>query len=105
MTANKTPVDLTTNSIQTTAYEPLKKFLDLHQPVRTDDTNGNGDDVFKAANIQTIDRSYERHGYDTPDDKNIYDYHNDDVLDALLKTRAAIKGMCMSQWQQTQDVG
>lgn len=91
---------VTPGSMQQREYAPLDAFLKLHTPVVTSDANGNGDDVFKASNVKTINRSYERHGYDAGDDKAVYDYHNEDILDALRKTHNAVRGMWQQAWNQ-----
>lgn len=97
----KTPLDLTAPGLmQDRKYDPLDHFLKLHTPVVIGDRNGNGDDVFKGSNINTIERSYERHGYDAGEDKAVYDYHNDDILDALRRTQTAVRGMWQQAWNQ-----
>lgn len=39
---------------------------------KTADANGNGDDVFQATNVKTINRSTERHGHDAGEDEKAY---------------------------------
>ena len=51
-----------------------QKFVDKHVTVKHKDRNevngkANGDDVFKATNIKTIDREKTRHGYDVGADE------------------------------------
>lgn len=49
------------------------KFLDPQHTVNKNiDRNGNGDDIFKAANIKAIDRSVEKHGHDSGEDVTSY---------------------------------
>lgn len=50
-----------------------KKFVDKHIVVKHKDRNGNGDDVFQAANVKTIGRKKERHGYDPNEDEKVYE--------------------------------
>lgn len=104
---NKTALDLTAPGLmQNRDYVPLDKFLKLHTPVVTSDANGNGDDHFKAANIETVPRQEGNHGYDVPNDEKVYDYHNDDIQQALNRTREAVRNMWASmpdKVQQTRD--
>lgn len=53
-----------------------QKFIDKHVTAKTQDRNGNGDDVFNAANIKKADRKKERHGYEPGDDEKVYEDHN-----------------------------
>ena len=55
-----------------------QKFVDKHVTVKHKDRNevngkANGDDVFKATNIKTIDREKTRHGYDVGADEKVYE--------------------------------
>ena len=50
-----------------------QRFVGLHTIETKPDRNGNGDDVFKATNIKTIERASEKHGYDTPKGIKAYD--------------------------------
>lgn len=50
-----------------------QKFVDKHVTIKHKDRNGNGDDVFKATNIKTIERKSERHGYDVGEDEKVYE--------------------------------
>lgn len=60
-----------------TSYVPKskdeKRFMDKHIVKKTDDVNGNGDDVFRATNIKAYDRSTTRHGYNTKEDQKVYE--------------------------------
>lgn len=47
-----------------------KKFIGIHKLERYNDRNGNGDDVFKATNVKTFNRSANRYGYDNGEDEN-----------------------------------
>jgi hypothetical protein len=55
-----------------------QKFVDKHVTVKQKDRNevngkANGDDVFKATNIKTIEREKTRHGYDIGADEKVYE--------------------------------
>jgi hypothetical protein len=50
-----------------------QKFVDKHVTIKHKDRNGNGDDVFKATNIKTVERKKERHGYDVGEDEKVYE--------------------------------
>ena len=49
------------------------RFKKKHVVQKTDDRNGNKDDVFKATNVKTLERAKERHGYDVDDDQKVYE--------------------------------
>lgn len=57
-------------------YAPVpgdeKRFVKKHVVVKTQDANGNKDDVFQATNVKKYKRSLE-HGYDTGDDEKVYE--------------------------------
>lgn len=57
-----------------------KAFVQKHVTVKTDDANGNGDDVFQATNIKTTKRKEERHGYDVGEDEKVYESEDQQVL-------------------------
>jgi len=61
----------------TTAYRPKggdeQRFFDKHTIEVTDDANGNDDEVFKGTKVKKIDRSNEKHGYDSPDDQRVHE--------------------------------
>jgi hypothetical protein len=55
-----------------------QKFVDKHVTIKHKDRNevngkANGDDVFKATNIKTIDREKTRHGYSVGADEKVYE--------------------------------
>lgn len=53
-----------------------QKFIDKHQVQRTNDRNGNDDDVFggaKQKKVKAIDRRKERHGYNSGEDASVYE--------------------------------
>lgn len=59
-----------------TSYVPKtkdeKRFMDKHVVKKTEDRNGNGDDVFRATNVKPYDRA-KSHGYNTGDDQKVYE--------------------------------
>lgn len=60
-----------------------QKFVDKHVAIKHKDRNGNGDDVFKATNIKTVERKKERHGYDVGEDEKVYE-EVEDVEEARI---------------------
>jgi len=48
------------------------RFKKKHVVQKTDDRNGNKDDVFKATNVKTIERSPD-HGYNPDEDEKVYE--------------------------------
>lgn len=50
-----------------------QKFVDKHVRVDNADRNGNGDEVFKASKIKTIDRKQGRKGYNPGEDEKVYE--------------------------------
>lgn len=53
-----------------------KRFADKHIVAKHKDRNGNGDDVFNATKIKTVDRSPE-HGYNAGEDEKVYESYDD----------------------------
>ena len=49
------------------------RFKKKHVVQKTDDRNGNKDDVFKATNVKTLERAKERHGYNPDEDEQVYE--------------------------------
>lgn len=62
--------------LQLEVYEPKspdeKRFKDKHVVVKHKDANGNGDDLFNAKNIKTVDRE-PNHGYNPGEDEKVYE--------------------------------
>lgn len=58
-------------------YDPKakdeKKFKDKHVVAKTEDANGNKDDVFQATNVKPVDRYKEAHGYNPGQDEKVYE--------------------------------
>ena len=50
-----------------------QEYVDKHVVQKHDDRNGNGDDVFKAANVKKADRKKDRHGYEPGEDEEVYE--------------------------------
>jgi hypothetical protein len=50
-----------------------KRFMDKHVVQKVADRNGNGDDVFRASNINYSDRTPTRHGYNPQEDQKVYE--------------------------------
>ena len=71
-----------------TSYVPKskdeKRFMDKHVVQKTDDVNGNGDDVFRGSNIKAYDRSTTRHGYNTKQDQAVYETKQLKTLTQIL---------------------
>ena len=59
-----------------TSYVPKtkdeKRFMDKHVVKKTEDANGNGDDVFRATNVKPHDRGH-GHGYNAGEDQKVYE--------------------------------
>lgn len=53
-----------------------QEYVDKHVVQKHDDRNGNGDDVFKAANVKKADRKKDRHGYEPGEDEEVYEETN-----------------------------
>ena len=70
-----------------TSYVPKtkdeKRFMDKHVVKKTDDVNGNGDDVFRATNVKQHNRTH-GHGYNTGEDQKVYESK---TLSAILGER------------------
>jgi len=78
-----------------------KAFVHKHVTVKTDDANGNKDDVFQATNVKAIKRKEERHGYDSGEDEKVYesdeskvllDFINEEQVDEMDKSMAYATG-------------
>jgi hypothetical protein len=68
-----------------------KSFIDKHVVAKHPDANGNGDDVFQATNINTVDRKKEKHGYTPEDDHKVYEASL--TSDEKSKREDIVKGM------------
>ena len=72
----------------TTAYRPKggdeQEFMDKHVIQKTDDANGNGDDVFSGTGVKKVDRKKERHGYEPGEDASVHEETN--VQERTLST-------------------
>ena len=65
-----------------------QKFVDKHIVSKTEDANGNGDDVFTGSKVKKIDRKKENHGYDAKDDEKVYEEVEEDLTTVLLEMYA-----------------
>jgi len=65
-----------------------QKFIDKHIVAKTEDANGNGDEVFTGAKIKKIDRKKENHGYDVGEDEKVYEEVEEDITSVLLEMYA-----------------
>ncbi|NDH48946.1 MAG: hypothetical protein EBY41_00075 [Proteobacteria bacterium] len=67
----------TLRQIRTEVYDPKsgdeKRFKKKHVVAKTNDVNGNDDEVFNASNVKTIDRKSENHGYDNEEGEKVYE--------------------------------
>ena len=50
------------------------RFVKKHVIVKTKDANGNGDDVFQATNVKSVERT-PKHGYNPGEDDKILELH------------------------------
>lgn len=95
------PRDLIKNTIQDVELKNGRKILALHQPEQIEDTNGNGDDVFQATNIDQAKR-YPEHGYEPGQDEAVYDQTNvGDIQAEAENARAAVLARALSIWNRT----
>jgi hypothetical protein len=76
-----------------------QEYVDKHVVQKHDDRNGNGDDVFKAANVKKADRKKDRHGYEPGEDEEVYEeVEQIDELsqDKLMAYRSAAKSKALA---------
>lgn len=73
-------------------YEPKagdeKKFVHKHVVSKTDDANGNGDEVFKGSKVKAVDRKKEAHGYNPGEDEKVYEEAELDIESFILELYA-----------------
>lgn len=73
-------------------YEPKaedeKKFVAKHVVSKTDDANGNGDEVFKGSKVKAVDRKKEAHGYNPGEDEKVYEEVDVDLETFILELYA-----------------
>jgi hypothetical protein len=74
-----------------TSYVPKtkdeKRFMDKHVVVKTADANGNGDDHFRATNIDTYSRNTHHHGYARGQDQGVYEETGMKTLSQILSEK------------------
>jgi hypothetical protein len=90
MTMPKNLLDLFTTNGRQVPFEPLQRFLAAHTIDSFPDRNGNGDDVFKATNVEFYNRQINSQGYNPPQDKEVYMKNNEDHVEALRKAHIAV---------------
>ena len=50
-----------------------QKFIDKHVVAKTDDRNGNDDELFKGSKVKMVDRPKHRKGYNPGQDEEVYE--------------------------------
>lgn len=50
-----------------------QKFIDKHVVAKTDDRNGNDDELFKGSKVKMADRKKDRKGYNPGEDEEVYE--------------------------------
>ena len=78
-----------------------QEFIDDHEIEMLPDANGNGDDVFKATNVKTIDRKKEKHGHSAKDSEAV----NEMSAAEMKKREEIVKGMKKNLSSFTQRYG
>lgn len=76
--------------------EDEQRFVDKHKIEKTEDANGNDDEVFKGTKVKKIERASERHGYDQPQDQHVHeDVEQVDEMskEEMSKREDIVKGM------------
>ncbi len=70
-----------------------KRFMNKHITIKNADRNGNGDDVFNATNVKTIDRAKEKKGHDAKASEAVYEGADqlDEISAATAKSYLAKK--------------
>jgi hypothetical protein len=74
-----------------------KRFADKHVIKKIADRNGNGDDVFNATNVKSVERT-PKHGYNPGEDEKVYE-EVEQVEESKLTLGNRIA------WQHSKDVG
>lgn len=69
-----------------------KRFMDKHVVQKKDDVNGNGDDHFRASNINYSDRTPTRHGYNPGEDQKVYEEKGMKTLAQVLGEKKLTPG-------------
>lgn len=78
-----------------------QEFIDDHEIEMVPDVNGNGDDVFKATNVKTLDRKKEKHGHSAKDSEAV----NEMSAAEMKKREDIVKGMKKNLSSFTQRYG
>jgi len=84
-----------------------QKFVDKHVTIKHKDENGNGDDVFQASNVKTVDRKKTRMGYDANEDEKVYEDVDldEDQITAAIVEMAEIEGVDLTEEELNELVG
>ncbi len=85
-------------------FRPLNTFVQMHNVEKRSDEVGDDDKIYKASNIDYIDRFPERHGFDDGIDKEIYDRINPDLDEYQKSARQNAYSAVHSLWQQDPSV-
>lgn len=83
--------------------EGEQEFVAKHTIKKTPDANKNGDDVFNASKIKTVNRASEKHGYDKPKDEKVNEEKmtsRDKAKEKKLKAKYDDSGMKASMQKQ-----
>jgi len=83
--------------------EGEKQFVAKHSVKKTADANKNGDDVFNASKVKTVNRASERHGYDAGQDEKVYEETMtaaDKKKEKAIKAKTDKSGMKASMQKQ-----
>lgn len=83
--------------------EGEQAFVAKHTIKKTPDANKNGDDVFNASKIKTVNRAAEKHGYDKPKDEKVNEEKMtsaDKAKENKLKAKYDDSGMKASMQKQ-----
>jgi hypothetical protein len=89
-----------------------QKFVDKHVTIKHQDRNevngkANGDDVFKATNVKTVDRKNTRHGYNVGDDEKVYEeneFVNEELFDEGMFGGLFTKNKSKATIRNTKDI-
>ena len=80
-------------------FKPLNAFVQIHDVEKRSDEVGDDNDLYKADNVEYIDRFSERHGFDAGTDKAIYDRINPDLDEYQKSSRQNALAAMLSLWQ------
>mgnify|MGYP003119702654 CR=1 FL=1 len=81
---------------EATGYRKVKspdeqRFVDKHNVETVPDKNGNGDEVFKASNVNKVDRKKHRKGYEPSEDESVYEQTEElDEMSSKMKMKLGL---------------